>query len=144
MSDDFKLTDTFRKVFLAGVGAVAVSAEKSKALIDTLVEKGEITVEQGKVLNQELKHKIDSATDSIKTKAQANADAMRAAAAVPKGNDFSAMLNKLTPEQMEALKEQLAAKQADTETDAADSTAAKTDDSANASGETASEETEKA
>ena len=65
MSDDLKLTDTFRKIFLAGVGAVALGAEKSKAAIDSLVEKGELTVEQGKVLNQELKHKIvDAAADA--------------------------------------------------------------------------------
>ncbi|MCC6094797.1 MAG: hypothetical protein LIV24_07260 [Eubacterium sp.] len=143
MSDDFKLTDTFRNVFLAGVGAVAVGAEKSKALIDTLVEKGEITVEQGKVLNQELKHKIDTTTDNIKTKAQANADAMRAAAAVPKGNDFSAMLNKLTPEQMEALKEQLAAKQADAASDTAEKTAAEKEDASDAANGADAEETGK-
>ena len=54
------MSDTARKVFLAGVGAVAMSAEKSSQLIDDLVKKGEITVEQGKALNEELKHKASS------------------------------------------------------------------------------------
>ena len=57
----------FKKIFLAGVGAVAISVEKTKDLVDELVKKGEITVEQGKVLNEELKHdfkqKIKSALD---------------------------------------------------------------------------------
>ncbi len=47
--------DEFKKIFLAGVGAVASSAEKSKEILDELVKKGELTVEQGKVLNEELK-----------------------------------------------------------------------------------------
>lgn len=32
------------------------TAEKSKDLLDDLVQKGELTVEQGKVLNEERKH----------------------------------------------------------------------------------------
>lgn len=52
------LGENLKKVLLAGVGAVAVTAEKSKDLLDEMVKKGEITVEQGKVLNEELKHNI--------------------------------------------------------------------------------------
>ena len=54
----------FKDIFLAGVGALAIGAEKSKDLIDQLISKGELTVEQGKELNEELKHKAaDTATD---------------------------------------------------------------------------------
>lgn len=53
-----KLSDNIKKIILAGIGAVAVTAEKSKDLLDEMVEKGELTVEQGKVLNEELKHNI--------------------------------------------------------------------------------------
>lgn len=49
------ITEGIKKVFLAGVGAVATTAETAKDVIDNLVQKGEITVEQGKVLNEELK-----------------------------------------------------------------------------------------
>lgn len=52
------LGESMKKVILAGIGAIAITAEKSKALIDELVEKGELTVEQGKILNEELKHKV--------------------------------------------------------------------------------------
>ena len=41
-------SDDLKKIFLAGVGAVAMTAEKSKEMIDQLVTKGELTVEQGK------------------------------------------------------------------------------------------------
>ena len=53
-----KLTDGLKKILLAGIGTVAVTAEKSKDVLDELVKKGELTVEQGKVLNEELKHNI--------------------------------------------------------------------------------------
>ena len=53
-----KLTDGLKKVVLAGIGTVAVTAEKSKEIIDEMAKRGQQTVEQGKVLNQELKHNI--------------------------------------------------------------------------------------
>ncbi|MCH4160036.1 phasin family protein [Bifidobacterium sp.] len=54
---DFDFGEGLRKVFLAGVGALATGVEKSQEIIDDLVKKGEITVEQGKELNTELKRK---------------------------------------------------------------------------------------
>lgn len=54
------MSETARKIFLAGVGAVATTAEKSSEVIEELVKKGEITVEQGKTMNEELKHKANN------------------------------------------------------------------------------------
>ena len=51
-------SEDLKKVLLAGIGAVAVTAEKSKEVVEDLVKKGELTVEQGKVLNEELKHNV--------------------------------------------------------------------------------------
>ena len=53
--------DVMRKTFLAGVGAVAYGAEKTGDLIDELVKKGELTVDQGKDLNRELTQKAKQA-----------------------------------------------------------------------------------
>ena len=52
------LGDTLKKVLLAGLGTVATTAEKSKEILDELVKKGELTVEQGKILDRDLP-KID-------------------------------------------------------------------------------------
>lgn len=52
------LGEDVKKIFLAGIGAMAVTAEKSKDVVEQLVKKGELTVEQGKILNEELKHDI--------------------------------------------------------------------------------------
>ncbi|MCH4887785.1 aspartyl beta-hydroxylase [Acidaminobacter sp. JC074] len=50
--------EELRKVVLAGIGATALTVEKSSKLIDDLVEKGELTVELGKSMNEELKHNM--------------------------------------------------------------------------------------
>ena len=50
--------ESVKKLLLAGIGAAATTAEKSKELLDDMVEKGELTVEQGKIINEELKHDI--------------------------------------------------------------------------------------
>ena len=48
-----------KKIILAGIGAAATTADKSKEILDDLVKRGELTVEQGKVLNEELKHNVE-------------------------------------------------------------------------------------
>ena len=52
------LSDGVKKIFLAGIGAVATTAEKSQEVLNDLVSRGEISLEQGKALNEELKRTI--------------------------------------------------------------------------------------
>ena len=49
------LGENLRKLILAGVGVAAVTKEKGADVLNELVKKGELTIEQGKVLNEELK-----------------------------------------------------------------------------------------
>ena len=56
-------SEDLKKVLLAGIGAVATTIEKSKDVVDELVKKGELTVEQGKALNEELKHNFTKKTE---------------------------------------------------------------------------------
>ena len=74
---DFDLGEGLRRVFLAGVGALATgvelgqqSFEKSQQIVDGLVKKGELTVEQGKALNTELKHKAQEAKEKAEEKTE--------------------------------------------------------------------------
>ena len=48
-----KIGDGLKKILLVGIGAAATTVEKSSQIIDELVKKGEITVEQGKELNKQ-------------------------------------------------------------------------------------------
>lgn len=56
-----QLGESIRKLILAGIGAAVATKEKSEKVLKELVKKGELTVEQGKVLNEELKHNIKEA-----------------------------------------------------------------------------------
>ena len=99
-----KFSDNIKKVILAGIGAVAVTAEKSKDLLDEMVEKGELTVEQGKVLNEELKHNIKKTVKETADKKEADKTVS--------DSDISDLISRMAREQLAALKEKLAEKEA--------------------------------
>ncbi len=60
------MADGLRKVFLAGVGAMATVGEKGGQALDDLAERGENVVKQGKDLNRELTQKGAQATSGIR------------------------------------------------------------------------------
>ena len=82
---DFDLGDGLRKVVLAGIGALATGYEKGSELVDDLVKKGELTVEQGKSLNTELKRKVGESLVN-----DANKDDEKCAAAKAEDSEDSA------------------------------------------------------
>lgn len=98
-----KFGDGIKKILLAGIGAVAITGEKSQKVIDDLVKKGELTVEQGKALNKELKHnmkqKYDEARENVKNKA-----ADRKAAADADAKDVLDMIKDMSEDQIASLK----------------------------------------
>ena len=56
-----QITSGLRKLLLAGIGAAAIAKEKGGEVLELLSKRGEVTVEQGKVLNEELKHSVKEA-----------------------------------------------------------------------------------
>ena len=97
-----ELGEGIKKILLAGIGTAAVTAEKSKEVLDELVKKGELTVEQGKVLNQELKHNIKA---SVKKNVNVTLKPSNP-------DELKDVLSKMTPDQLAALKEQISKMQA--------------------------------
>ncbi len=96
-------SEDLKKIFLFGVGAVAITAEKSKLLIDELVEKGDLTVQQGKILNEELKHNIkETIRDTVTVNVVKSETAPTAEAVVDS-------LEKMTPEELQQIKDKLEA-----------------------------------
>ncbi|MDQ9889318.1 phasin family protein, partial [Acinetobacter pittii] len=85
--------ENVKKILLAGIGAVATTAEKSKEILDEMVKKGELTVEQGKVLNEELKHNMK----------QTVKENVHVSVKVSKPEDLDELLEKMTPEQVALL-----------------------------------------
>ena len=88
------LGENLRKLILAGVGVAAVTKEKGADVLNELVKKGELTIEQGKVLNEELKHNIENVT------------------IVTPPDDVISAVDSLSDEQLEALKAHIAAREA--------------------------------
>lgn len=86
------LTDGLKKILLAGVGAVALTTEKAGEILTEMVEKGEITVEQGKALNQELKRTVKENTEKKSEK-----------------KDLSKVVEGLSADELAKLKELIAA-----------------------------------
>lgn len=84
-----KLTDGIKTLLLAGVGAVALTADKSQEILKDLVARGELTVEQGKALNQELKHTFNES--------RAKAEAEK--------TDTADFIKSLSKEELDKLKE---------------------------------------
>lgn len=114
--------DSMKKIMLAGIGAVAVTAEKSKELVNELVVKGELTVEQGKVLNEELKHKVK---DTIKDNVQIQI--IQPENKTPAAEHVISQMENYTSEELDAIRQKLDALAA--EKKAADmQTAAETSD----------------
>lgn len=113
-----QLSDGIRKLILAGIGAVAATKEKSEVILDELVKKGELTVEQGKVLNEELKHNIKDAirdnvtlhivTDEDEEEPEDSGDDSEAA---PQG-DLMDAVDSMDDEQLTALKARIQAAEA--------------------------------
>lgn len=66
-----------KKVFLAGVGAAAMTYDKSVEVVEQLVEKGKITVEEGKELSEELKRDVKEKAENVKLKANEKIEGMR-------------------------------------------------------------------
>lgn len=100
--------DEMKKVFLAGIGAVATTVEKSQELVNDFVNKGKITVEQGKVLNEELKHNFKEAVDNTKKAATEQK-------AESEKENLLDQLDSLSEEQLEELKTKLSEMEKDGE-----------------------------
>ena len=90
-----RLNEELKTLFLAGVGAAAVTAEKTMALVGELVEKGRLTVEQGRVLNEELHHRSGPVSRAVPPDSEAD--------------QLLRSLDRMSPEDLAALKAKLAA-----------------------------------
>ena len=86
------INEDMKKVLLAGIGAVATTVEKSQEIVDTLIKKGQITVEQGKVLNEELKRAVKERKQDTPEQATSIVD----------------QLDQLSKEDIEAIKKKIA------------------------------------
>ena len=88
--------DSLEKIILAGLGAIAKTAESAGDLLDELVKKGELTIEQGQALNAELKHEIKTTVSEAAQKVQSSAV-----------SGIVANMDRLTPEELAKIREKI-------------------------------------
>lgn len=58
--------EELKRIFLAGVGLTSTSIEKAEQLIDDMVEKGRMTVQEGKELQSELTRRMADSRPAMK------------------------------------------------------------------------------
>lgn len=58
--------EELKKIFFAGVGLTSTSMEKAEKLIDEMVEKGRMTIQEGKELQSELTRKVMDSRSTTK------------------------------------------------------------------------------
>lgn len=67
-----------RKLVVASVGAADLGCEKLGSLIDECVKRGEVTVEKGRALNEELKRKVKESAPTEEKKPAVDVASMSA------------------------------------------------------------------
>lgn len=66
-----------RRIFLAGVGTAALTCEKAGEVINKLIEKGKLSVEEGKELSEELKREVKTKGEDTKDSIMKKVDDMK-------------------------------------------------------------------
>ncbi len=113
-----KLSEGLKTVAFAMIGAGAVTGEKARQIVDELVKKGELTVEEGKLLDSELAKKMQERAETLSESVRSITPEK-----VSQGvKDLIANVGRMTSEQREAIRKALdrADEEAETEEAAAE------------------------
>lgn len=122
-----QITSGLRKLILAGIGAAAIAKEKGGEVLEALSKRGEVTVEQGKVLNEELKRNLkENVRENVETVKQSVKDNVRVHVIYPE-DDLMNAVDGMDEKQLAALKERIAARERAAEEKEAPETEAETE-----------------
>lgn len=93
------MLDEIKNLLLAGLGSAAYTYDKASKVIDDMVAKGKLTIDEGKELSQELKRNIKQKTEeaSVKVKPLSKEDMQ----------DILKEMNFVTKEELEDIKDRL-------------------------------------
>lgn len=128
-----QITSGLRKLILAGIGAAAIAKEKGGEVLEALSKRGEVTVEQGRVLNEELKRNLkENVRENVETVKQSVKDNVRVHVIYPE-DDLMNAVDGMDGKQLAALKERIAARERAGKT--AEETEAKDEDEKDGSAE---------
>ena len=122
-----QITSGLRKLLLAGIGAAAIAKEKGGEVLEALSKRGEVTVEQGRVRNDELKRNLkENVRENVETVKQSVKDNVCVHVIYPE-DDLMNAVDGMDEEQLAALKERIAARKQAAEEKEAPETEAETE-----------------
>ncbi len=91
-----RMTEMLRKVLLATIGAAAIAQEEIEALVNRLVERGEIAEKDGKKLMHELMEKRKKKTAQVEEDISKNFESVLDRMDIPTKADVEALSQKIT------------------------------------------------
>ena len=90
-NDQSHMTEFFRRMFLATIGAIAIAQEELEALVNRLVERGEMAEKDGKKLVQEMMDKRKSKTTKLEDELGKNVESVLNRMNIPSKADVEAL-----------------------------------------------------
>ena len=91
-----RMMEMLRKVLLATIGAAAIAQEEIEALVNRLVERGEIAEKDGKKLMHEMMEKRKSKTAKVEEDINKNLESVLDRMSIPSKADVEALSQKIT------------------------------------------------
>ena len=91
-----QMRDMLRKVLLATIGAAAIAQEEIEALVNKLIERGEIAEKDGKSLIHEMMEKRKSKADKIEDEVSKNVADVLKKMNIPSKADVEVLNQKIT------------------------------------------------
>ena len=91
-----QMRDMLRKVLMATIGAAAIAQEEIEALVNKLIERGEIAEKDGKSLIHEMMEKRKSRTEKIEDEVSKNIAAVLKKMNIPSKADVEVLNQKIT------------------------------------------------
>lgn len=91
-----RMTEMIRKVLLATIGAAVIAQEEIEALVNRLVERGEIAEKDGKKLMHELMEKRKRKTAQVEEDISKNLESVLDRMDIPTKADVEALSQKIT------------------------------------------------
>ena len=93
------MKDELRNILLMGLGAMSLTSDKAKELRKELLEKGEKAYNEGKILNEELKHNaLEKIRETVGTSKESIVKAIKDMSDEEK-KEIMDLLNESKPEQ---------------------------------------------
>ncbi len=95
VEEETSILESLRRVLLASIGMVALTAEEISELVNKLVERGEIAEQEGKKLVSEIKEKRKKTTDQAEDVASTRMREMMDKMDIPTKSDIDALSTKI-------------------------------------------------